>query len=38
MRITQSMIADSTLANIERNLDRVQQLQSQITSGSRITR
>jgi flagellar hook-associated protein 3 FlgL len=38
MRITQSMIADSTLANIERNLDRVQQLQGQITSGSRITR
>ena len=38
MRITQSMIADTTLTNIERNLDRVQQLQSQITSGSRITR
>lgn len=38
MRITQSMIADSTLTNIERNLDRVQQLQAQITSGSRITR
>jgi flagellar hook-associated protein 3 FlgL len=38
MRITQSMIAETTLANIERNLDRVQELQSQITSGSRITR
>jgi flagellar hook-associated protein 3 FlgL len=38
MRITQSMIADTTLTNIERNLDRVQELQSQITSGSRITR
>ena len=38
MRITQSMLAETTLANIERNLDRVQELQSQITSGSRITR
>jgi flagellar hook-associated protein 3 FlgL len=38
MRITQSMIAETTLANIERNLDRVQDLQSQITSGSRITK
>jgi flagellar hook-associated protein 3 FlgL len=38
MRITQSMIAQTTLNNVERNLDRVQQLQSSITSGSRIVR
>jgi flagellar hook-associated protein 3 FlgL len=38
MRISHQMIAESTLNNIERNLERVQQLQSQITSGSQITK
>lgn len=38
MRITQSMIQDTTLRNIEANQERVSQLQSQITSGSRITK
>jgi flagellar hook-associated protein 3 FlgL len=38
MRVTTAMLAETTLANIERNLDRVQELQSQITSGSRITK
>jgi flagellar hook-associated protein 3 FlgL len=38
MRITQGMITEATLANIERNQARSTQLQNQITSGSRITR
>lgn len=38
MRITSQMIVDSTLNNIELNQNRVEQLQSQITSGSRISR
>lgn len=38
MRITQSMIQDTTLRNVEANQERVSQLQSQITSGSRISK
>ena len=38
LRINQSMVAETTLTNVERNLDRLQQLQSQLTSGSRITK
>src|ERR1051325_5423371 len=38
MRVTSQMIVDSTLHNIEMNQDRIEQLQSQITSGSRITK
>src|SRR5437764_9886539 len=38
MRVTTAMMAETTLNNIERNLDRVQDLQSKITSGSRITK
>ncbi|HYY87972.1 MAG TPA: flagellar hook-associated protein FlgL, partial [Chloroflexota bacterium] len=38
LRVSQKTLAETTLANIERNLDRVQELQNQITSGSRITR
>ena len=38
LRISESMLAETTLANIERNLDRLQALQSQLTSGSKITK
>ena len=38
MRITLGMMADTTLANIERNQQRTTDLQNQLTSGSRITR
>ena len=38
MRVTSQMIIDSTLHNIELNQDRIEQLQAQITSGSRITK
>lgn len=38
MRITMSMMAASTLANIQRNQERTEHLQNQITSGSRLTR
>src|SRR5438045_9543177 len=38
MRITQQMIMDTTLHNIELNQDRIETLQSQITSGSRISK
>jgi len=38
MRITHGMMTDTTLANIQRNYARTEQLQRQITSGSRITR
>lgn len=35
-RITSNMIADTALFNIEQNQSRIEQLQSQLTSGSRI--
>jgi flagellar hook-associated protein 3 FlgL len=38
MRITSGMISRSTLRNIEANQTRTEELQNQITSGSRITR
>ncbi len=38
MRISLGMIAESSLRNIEANQNRVETLQNQITSGSRITR
>jgi len=38
MRITPQMIVDSTLNNIETNQSRIEQLQNQITSGSRISK
>lgn len=38
IRITQQMILDSTLSNIETNQSRLQQLEDQITSGSQLTR
>ncbi len=38
MRISQKMIADNSLRNIQANQNRVDQLESQITSGSRITK
>jgi flagellar hook-associated protein 3 FlgL len=38
MRITQGMIADTMLFNVENNQTRLEQLQSQLTSGSRITK
>lgn len=38
MRITPQMIVDSTLNNIETNQNRIEQLQNQITSGSRISK
>jgi flagellar hook-associated protein 3 FlgL len=38
MRITTAMMADNSLRNVQANLSRVDQLQNQITSGSRITR
>lgn len=37
-RITNGMIMDTTLFNIERNQTRVEQLQSQLSSGTRIQR
>jgi flagellar hook-associated protein 3 FlgL len=36
MRITSQMIVDSMLSNVENNQNRLEQLQNQITSGSRI--
>ena len=38
MRITMGMMAENSLRNIEANQNRVQNLQDQITSGSRITK
>jgi flagellar hook-associated protein 3 FlgL len=38
VRITLRMMTDTTLSNIQRNQERTEQLQSQLTSGSRITR
>src|SRR5918911_2349711 len=38
MRITPQMIVDSTLSHIETNQNRIEQLQNQITSGSRIAK
>src|SRR5690349_13849531 len=38
MRVTSRMIMDSTLRNIEQNQERIETLQGQITSGSRITK
>lgn len=38
MRITQGMMADASLRNIQANASRLDVLQQQITSGSRITR
>jgi flagellar hook-associated protein 3 FlgL len=38
MRVTSQMIMDTTLRNIQANQDRIEQLQSQITSGTRITK
>jgi len=38
MRVTQGMMMQTLLHNIETNQARVEQLQSQITSGSRITK
>src|ERR1700741_2933181 len=37
MRVTQQMIMDTTLHNIELNQDRIETLQAQITSASRIS-
>ncbi len=36
MRVTPRMVMDTTLTNIERNFGRVETLQNQITSGSRL--
>jgi flagellar hook-associated protein 3 FlgL len=38
MRITQGMIADTVLRNVENNQNRLEQLQAQLTSGSRISK
>lgn len=38
MRITQTMMAQNTLNNIESNMSRINQLEGQITSSSKITR
>src|SRR4051812_25767768 len=38
MRISQKMMADNALRNIQTNQARVDALESQITSGTRITR
>jgi flagellar hook-associated protein 3 FlgL len=38
MRVTLGMIADSSLRNIEANQSRMETLQNQITSGTRITK
>jgi flagellar hook-associated protein 3 FlgL len=38
MRITLGMMAETSLRNVEGNQNRVENLQNQITSGSRITR
>jgi flagellar hook-associated protein 3 FlgL len=36
MRVTHGMVAETSLRNIERNLSRMEELQDQITSGTRI--
>jgi flagellar hook-associated protein 3 FlgL len=36
MRVTHGMVAETSLRNIERNLGRMEELQDQITSGTRI--
>jgi flagellar hook-associated protein 3 FlgL len=38
MRITQGMIADTMLRNVQTNQSRLEELQGQLTSGSRITK
>jgi flagellar hook-associated protein 3 FlgL len=38
MRITHGMIVETTLRNMQRNMERTERLQAQITSGSRITK
>ncbi len=38
MRVTSQMIMDSTLRSIEQNQERIETLQSQLTSGSRISK
>jgi flagellar hook-associated protein 3 FlgL len=38
LRVTPQMVMDSTLSNIEANQNRIQQLQTQLTSGSRLYR
>ena len=38
MRITQTMVAQTTLNNIENNMTRIDQLEGQITSGTRLTK
>ena len=38
MRITQSMLSETTLNNLESNMSRIDQLEGQITSGLRITK
>lgn len=38
MRVTSQMIMDTTLRSIQQNQERIETLQSQLTSGSRITR
>lgn len=38
MRITQQMVTQTTLSNVQRNLERLEELQNQITSGSRLRR
>src|SRR5437660_2422486 len=38
MRITPQMIVDSTLNNIQTNQNRIEELQNQVTSGSRISK
>jgi flagellar hook-associated protein 3 FlgL len=36
MRVTQGMVAETTLRNIQSNLSRMEELQDQITSGTRL--
>ena len=38
MRITQAMVVETTMRNMEKNLSRTEQLQNQITSGSQLTK
>jgi flagellar hook-associated protein 3 FlgL len=38
MRVTQQMMIDSMLSNVESNQSRLQQLQNQITSGSQLSK
>ena len=38
MRVTQQMLVDSMLSNVESNQNRLQQLQNQITSGSQLSK